>query len=50
MDEAIATLLARINAYEGIQFRAAVDLPSGGGRDECPGRSSAPTSLMRPAS
>lgn len=31
MDEATATLLARVNAYEGIQFRAAVDLPSGVG-------------------
>ena len=31
MDETTATLLARVNAYEGIQFRAAVDLPSGVG-------------------
>ena len=31
MDEATAALLARINAYEAIQFRAAVDLPSGVG-------------------
>ena len=31
MDEATATLLARVNACEAIQFRAAVDLPSGVG-------------------